>query len=102
MENNDRQLGAKDVINIMDKLIGGVCPSGDAHFDGKSNENLEVYCNVFYHMYREIRGIASDTKHRGQESILKAQKIAKETLNLMTQYDQHQPRQLNKRRTIPQ
>ena len=87
MDKINRQFSADDILKVLKRLSGGIYPSGDASADEVSNENLDVYCDIFYQMYREIKDIANYSEHRGQSSILIANNIAKETLNSMKQYD---------------
>ena len=51
MDKINRQFSADDILKVLKRLSGGIYPSGDASADEVSNENLDVYCDIFYQMY---------------------------------------------------
>ena len=64
----------EQIIEVIDKLVGGIRPIGETNYDNKAKQNLEVMIEVVGHYVDEICEIAQT--HSYMASIQDCQKIA--------------------------
>ena len=62
------------IIEVIDKLVGGIVPIGESNYDAKAKKNLEVMIEIVGHYVDEICAIAQN--HSYMASIQDCQKIA--------------------------
>ena len=66
----------EQIIEVIDKLVGGITPIGDSHYDNKAKENLKTIVEIVGHYVDEICTIALMNSYMA--SIQDCQKIAKD------------------------
>lgn len=59
----------EQIIEVIEKLVEGISPVGDASVDSKIEENLKVFIEVFEDMHDTISSISYDNKDFHQASI---------------------------------
>lgn len=62
------------IIEVIDKLVGGIVPIGESNYDAKAKKNLEMMIEITGHYVDEIYYIAQN--HSYMASIQDCQKIA--------------------------
>ena len=76
----------EQLIEVIDKLVGGITPIGDTNYDNKSNNNLTVMIDIVGHYIDEICKIAQTDSYMA--SIQNSQSIAKDFIKgLKDAYD---------------
>ena len=76
----------EQLIEVIDKLVGGITPIGDTNYDNKSNNNLTVMIDILGHYIDEICKIAQTDSYMA--SIQNSQSIAKDFIKgLKDAYD---------------
>lgn len=66
----------EQIIEVIDKIVGGITPIGDSHYDNKAKENLKTMIEIVGHYVDEICVIAQTDSYMA--SIQDCQKIAKD------------------------
>ena len=64
------------IIEVIDKLVGGITPIGETNYDVKAKKNLEVIIEIVGHYVDEICEIAQTDSYMA--SIQDCQKIAED------------------------
>lgn len=79
-------MNKEQVIEVIDKLVGGITPIGETNYDVKAKKNLETMIEIVGHYVDEICEIAQT--HSYMASIQDFQKIAKDFIRgLKDAYD---------------
>jgi len=65
----------EQVIEVIDKLVGGITPIGETNCDNKAKENLNMIIEVVGHYVDEICEVAQMSNYH-QASIQRCQEIA--------------------------
>jgi hypothetical protein len=68
-------MNKEQIIEVIDKLVGGITPIGETNYDVKAKKNLEVIIEIVGHYVDEICEIAQKDSYMA--SIQECQKIAK-------------------------
>lgn len=66
----------EQIIEVIDKLVGGITPIGETNYDNEAKNNLEVMIEIVGHYVDEICEIAQTNSH--MTSIQNCQKIAED------------------------
>ena len=64
------------IIEVIDKLVGGIAPIGESNYDAKAKKNLEMMIEITGHYVDEIFYIAQNKSYMA--SIQDCQKIAED------------------------
>ena len=67
---------AEQIIEVIDKLVGGITPIGETNYDNKAKENLNVMIEIVGHYVDEICEVAQSDSYMA--SIQNCQEIAKD------------------------
>lgn len=70
---------AEQIIEVIDKLVGGITPIGETNYDNKAKENLNMMIEIVGHYVDDICEIAQTDSYMA--SIQECQEIAKEFIN---------------------
>lgn len=70
---------AEQIIEVIDKLVGGITPIGETNYDNKAKENLNMMIEIVGHYVDEICEIAQTDSYMA--SIQECQEIAKDFIN---------------------
>lgn len=62
------------IIEVIDKLVGGIVPIGESNYDAKAKKNLEMMIEITGHYVDEIFYIAQNKSYMA--SVQECQKIA--------------------------
>ena len=62
------------IIEVIDKLVGGIAPIGESNYDAKAKKNLEMMIEITGHYVDEIFYIAQNKSYL--TSIQECQEIA--------------------------
>lgn len=62
------------IIEVIDKLVGGIEPIGESNYDAKTKKNLEMMIEITGHYVDEICAIAQNNSYMA--SVQECQKIA--------------------------
>lgn len=65
---------AEQIIEVIDKLVGGITPIGETNYDNKAKENLNMMIEIVGHYVDEIGEIAQTDSYMA--SIQNCQAIA--------------------------
>lgn len=66
----------EQIIEVIDKLVGGIVPIGESNYDAKAKKNLEVMIEIVGHYVDEICEIAQMDSYMA--SIQNCQEIARD------------------------
>lgn len=66
---------AEQIIEVVDKLVGGITPIGETNYDNKAKENLNMMIEIVGHYVCEICEVAQMSNYH-QASIQRCQEIA--------------------------
>jgi len=66
----------EQIIEVIDKLVGGITPIGETNYDNKAKNNLEIMIEIVGHYVDEICKIAEEKSYMA--SIQTCQKIAED------------------------
>ena len=69
------------IIEVIDKLVGGIAPIGESNYDTKAKKNLEMMIEITGHYVDEIFYIAQNKSYMA--SVQDCQKIAEEVLTVL-------------------
>lgn len=69
-------MNKEQIIEVIDKLVGGITPIGETNYDVKAKKNLEVMIEIVGHYVDEICEIAQEKSYMA--SIQDCQKIAED------------------------
>ena len=53
----------EQIIEVIDKLVGGIAPIGESNYDSKAKKNLEVMIEITGHYVDEICEIAQNNSY---------------------------------------
>ena len=70
---------AEQIIEVIDKLVGGITPIGETNYDNKAKENLNMMIEIVGHYVDDICEIAQTDSYMA--SIQECQEIAKDFIN---------------------
>ena len=70
---------AEQIIEVIDKLVGGITPIGETNYDNKAKENLNMMIEIVGHYIDDICDIAQTDSYMA--SIQECQEIAKDFIN---------------------
>ena len=62
------------IIEVIDKLVGGIVPIGESNYDAKAKKNLEMMIEIIGHYVDEIFYIAQNKSYMA--SVQDCQKMA--------------------------
>lgn len=69
-------MNKEQIIEVIDKLVGGITPIGETNYDNKAKKNLETMTEIVGHYVDEICEIAQADSYMA--SIQYCQKIAED------------------------
>lgn len=69
-------MNEEQIIEVIDKLVGGITPIGDSSYDAKAKKNLEAMIEIVGHYVDEIWEIAMTNSY--MDSVKDCQKIAED------------------------
>ena len=72
-------MSSEQIIEVIDKLVGGITPIGETNYDDKTKENLNMMIEIVGHYVDDICEIALTDSYMA--SIQECQKIAKDFIN---------------------
>lgn len=71
----------EQIIEVIDKLVGGIAPIGESNYDAKAKKNLEVMIEIVGHYVDEIWEIAMTNSYMA--SVQDCQKIAEDFIRCL-------------------
>ena len=72
-------MSSEQIIEVIDKLVGGITPIGETNYDNKVKENLNMMIEIVGHYVDDICDIAQTDSYMA--SIQECQEIAKDFIN---------------------
>ena len=72
-------MSSEQIIEVIDKLVGGITPIGETNYDNKAKENLNMMIEIVGHYIDDICEIAQTDSYMA--SIQECQEIAKKFIN---------------------
>lgn len=72
-------MNSEQIIEVIDKLVGGITPIGETNYDNKAKENLNMMIEIVGHYVDDICEIAQTDSYMA--SIQECQEIAKDFIN---------------------
>lgn len=72
-------MSSEQIIEVIDKLVGGITPIGETNYDNKAKENLNMMIEIVGHYIDDICDIAQTDSYMA--SIQECQQIAKDFIN---------------------
>lgn len=77
---NIEKMTAEQILDVINKLVGEIEPSGSQHLDDKRTDNLKTYLEIWYEMYTRIDAIVDDNSWHHQHSIKNMVDLCEEQL----------------------
>ena len=72
-------MSSEQIIEVIDKLVGGITPIGETNYDNKAKESLNMMIEIVGHYIDDIYEIAQTDSYMA--SIQECQQIAKDFIN---------------------
>lgn len=74
-------MDAKQILEVIDKLVGGIEPAGATHIDSERADNLKTYLEIWDMMHTKIDDIVYYNQDRHENSVKNMVKLCNEQLD---------------------